>query len=686
MNRTTLEQSANLWNRFDVAFLEAKRVAPNFERAKEMLWSKAESRRSASMPERLYLEYEQFLIATASLCYAQSCGELNLMGDWAMWALVEEPKEHFVQDIELRRLYDFRKCPEIFYSPGYEAASVIYFNGLYDYARKRVAFKEVCEISWPYAQEIFFTVMSPPPQNIHPVEVFLGCAMLTWAVRDCQEKAPSLAKLIEEQVSNQALPAELRGLFCLTLATRAGQFTGHSSAYWARRALTEFYDSLSNLDRAQMMVSVLNMERQGRTDAEAALAQMAIVRAESNHGRTLAATREAAQTVEYVTPYFVWAINMSASDLLLRGLQTWYCQGDDATHPDPNSFLFSMPFGETGSVLLCGNEKRELVRNTQYPLEGVSRKMMELLSTYTTVAGADNGSLPIPERYGFALEYVKGLSDVLHDGYCPDGLDVPGQPKCQLILPMEGHPIQGTQLAAWGRTWPIRSSLAEPRPDRVVKSVLIWCGDVYSGQMELEMVEAAFKTAGAQIQFVNPETSTPEEFLREYENSGYDVLWVASHGDLDHWSPHQIKLHLARDRSAVMLDDLWNCLPDGEGRRLLVLNVCDGARFGEPGLLPRIGLAAGLTGPTQATISHLWPVRSLPSAAFGAYLAHFVASGMSFFDAYCTTLLSLQKSAADVGVELDSFYGGEFQLVQSLKSSSANFSNIETWGSAAFFE
>ena len=204
--------------------------------------------------------------------------------------------------------------------------------------------------------------------------------------------------------------------------------------------------------------------------------------------------------------------------------------------------------------------------------------------------------------------------------------------------------------------------------------------------MELYLVEAAFKAAGAEVTMVAPETSDPADFLKVYEDSRYDVLWVASHGEFNHYMPHQVELRLAHDKSRVMLDDVWNRAPNVDGRRLLVLNVCDGARFAEPGLLPRIGLAPGLSCPTQATISHLWPVRLLPSAAFGVCLAHQVAQGLSFFEAYCATLAALRKSAWQIGVDLEAVYGADHQLIASLKASNDDFSKIETWGSAAFYQ
>ena len=654
-----------------------------------MLMARANDWTTAAMPERIYLAYEQFLIATASLRQAQIDGEISQMGTWATWALAEQPVEHFAQPITIGRLDEFRLHPEISASPGYEAASVLYFSGLYDYARRRTAFKEICQEVWLDSLRIFMRVMAQHPLHIQPVEAFVGCLMLSWASREWPEKATELVRLFEELVSSEALPPDIRGLFCMALSTHSGRYSSRPIAYWASRALAEFDASLSNLDRVQMMVTVLNLESKGRVEAEAVLKQMAVVREERSEGMTLlGATRNAGQTSEYIAPYFVRTMKLSTPDLVLKGLQTWYRQSDATDPLDPNSVLFGMPFGESSSILLCGADLRELVRETQDPLVSVSRKMMEFLSTYTTVAGADNSDLTVPEkdRVGFPQERVEGLLEALQNAYCPEGLEVPGNASCQLVLPPEGHPVQATQLAVWGRTFPICSSLARPRPDRVSRSVLIWCGDVMSGEMELEVIEAAFRGAGALVKVVKPDTSTPAEFIKEYETGEYDVFWVSSHGELDHWSPHEIQLRLAHDKSAVMLDDLWNRVPENDGRRLLVLNICDGARFGDPGLLPRVGLAAGLSSPKQATVSHLWPVRSLPSAAFGAYLAHGVASGMPYFDAYCASLEALRKPAFDVGAELETLYGHQFQLVKSLKSSNADFSHIETWGSAAFFQ
>jgi hypothetical protein len=678
---------STLWLRFHKVFLEAIRVAPDYQQSKQMLELHCERMRAAELEERMYLAFEQFLIATASLRVASQDGELSQMGDWITWAVTAEQQVHFMQEMELGRFADFRNSPAIALSPTYEAANVMYFSGFYDYARRRTAMKEIAETLWPYAMAVFQIVMDQPPRMIASPEIMLGCMMLTWAAKESHERARKFAPFIEAMVSANALPLPHRAYFCLTLSTSAGRFSSLTPNDWARRALQEFGEFLSELDHTQLMTNLLREDEHGRIDAEAILVQMAKTRALRNRGlSTLAATRDAAQTAEFIQPYFVRTVASAASDLVLRGLQTWYNQIYPNDELDSRQVLFTVPFGETGTTVLCGTERHLLERDTQLALEEVSLRMMEFLGTYTTVAGADNASLPVPERPGHPMEQAVGLAKALQNAYCPVGLEVPGGAQCQLILPMEGHPIQATQLANWGKTWPIASSLGKPRGDRPPKSVLIWDGGTITAPMESAMVTAAFELSGATVRVITPQTCSPEKFMIEYQNAEYDVLWVASHGLLDPWSPHDVRLHLAPDNSAIALADLWNRVPDSGGRRLLVLNVCDGARFAEPGMLPRVGLAAGLSTPSQATISHLWPVRYYSSAAFGAYLSHFVSTGTPYFDAYCATMAALRKPARDVGIELRELYGRDFELTDRLRDKDEDYSDIEVWGSAAFYQ
>lgn len=80
-----------------------------------------------------------------------------------------------------------------------------------------------------------------------------------------------------------------------------------------------------------------------------------------------------------------------------------------------------------------------------------------------------------------------------------------------------------------------------------------------------------------------------------------------------------------------------------------------------------------------------------PSAAFGALLGHAISRRLSFFDAYVTALQGLRKYAQFIAADLEQLYGrradgSQFELIERLGRQEAEFSRIETLGSAAFFQ
>lgn len=684
-NLQDLQAAMMLWSRFDRLF-SSQVCCTDFLASKKLLWEKAAEQKNQSDPERTVLQFEQFIVGTLALRNAQERGEVGEMGSWIQWALTTEPTDEPIHELEIGRFIAFENYNAFASWPGFIPLKVIFFNGFFDYVRRRTAFKEIAEELWVIASLTFVTTLSFPPDHIDVPEIMLGCMMLTWAAKESFERAKVLTPLIEACVSRSDLHPALRSRLSLTLATNGGRFSEQDSTYWSSRTLVDFGDYLSSLDKAQMMSTTLSVDSNGPKDAALVIAQMALVRKERSKGQSLlSATRGAAQTIEYILPFFWKTLAMNEAGLLLQGLQVWYGQSDPKVPLDANKVLITLPFGQISTSFLIDGGKYDLLRDTQSVLVDVSHAMNDFLGTYSTVAYADNSKIPFPERPGVPKELQRNLLPALAKAYCPLGMSMPRNAESQIILPMEGHPIQTTQLAVWGQTWPISSSLSGNRQERKLRSVLIWGGGTITEPMETEMVETAFRSAGASVKVVAPLTCTAANFLNEYQNTEYDIFWVASHGEFNHWSPEKVQLHLCPEKTSVSLEDLWNKAPITDERRLLVLNVCDGARFAEPGLLPRIGLAPGLASASQTTISHLWPVRPYPSAAFGAYLAYYLAQSESYFSAYQASLKSLRKSSSDIGLELAELYGKEFELTTRLSKQEEDFSVFETWGSAAFF-
>lgn len=89
--------------------------------------------------------------------------------------------------------------------------------------------------------------------------------------------------------------------------------------------------------------------------------------------------------------------------------------------------------------------------------------------------------------------------------------------------------------------------------------------------------------------------------------------------------------------------------------------------------------------PNEADQRRRWKHSLIIPSSARPCLAHQVAQGLPYFEAYCAALAALRKSAGQIGTDLAALYGQDFQLIDSLRASDDDFSGIEIWGSAAFY-
>lgn len=99
-----------------------------------------------------------------------------------------------------------------------------------------------------------------------------------------------------------------------------------------------------------------------------------------------------------------------------------------------------------------------------------------------------------------------------------------------------------------------------------------------------------------------------DDFLRMYQSSEFDLIWIDTHGEYDQFNPHRAGLVVA-EGAVVQLGQLIGRAPTQVvGRRLLVLNACDSAASGPIGAPGGLGLASSLASAKQAVVAHFCPV------------------------------------------------------------------------------
>ncbi len=162
----------------------------------------------------------------------------------------------------------------------------------------------------------------------------------------------------------------------------------------------------------------------------------------------------------------------------------------------------------------------------------------------------------------------------------------------------------------------------------------LWAADndFYSA-FEIDAVADVLAAAGVEIDRRTGNGAVPTDFLDAYANPDFDIVWVAGHGQIDHWRDGSTEL-IAGENCRVGIDELLaQDQRDGE-RRLAVFNICDGGASAVNGGIQKLGFAPMLASSRQATISHLWPVNPLIAAAFGVGLAKALADGAGLHAAF----------------------------------------------------
>lgn len=158
-----------------------------------------------------------------------------------------------------------------------------------------------------------------------------------------------------------------------------------------------------------------------------------------------------------------------------------------------------------------------------------------------------------------------------------------------------------------------------------------------------------------------------------------DLIWIAGHGEIDHWRHGSSRL-VAGHECFVGIEDMIELTPTSAGRRLLVLNICDGGMSAVNGGISRLGLAPMLANAKQATISHHWPVQPPMAGAFGTLLAASIADDIEFFPAFQAALNNLRCPLEEVIMSIRARIPG-LEIVQRIQNSNTTTQSIFNFGS-----
>lgn len=628
--------------------------------------------------------FAQFMVGAVGASHAVSQYELNEAGDWLAWSLTDAIEDGPVQTMDVGRLEAFLN-PMITSWPPFAEMYTGWFRDFFYYARRRAAMPEIAKAILPVA---FRTIELRWKRPLSETLAMAASNLLSWSVQEFPGAAPGVAPLIARSARDLAVDGRVRLILAMTLAAKPGEALGENTGYWRALALGELAAWHRGHERLQLLIDEFGSRDEPRLFDD-------VLQEIDTYQRGVdqrdAHDVDVFRGLDALAPLLKVAVHICLTrhqgkrvvDLLAH----WYGVGSAEAFP-AQELLIQCPFYSDGNLALVDTDAFHAEGDPQELLVALTQASNEFLGTYHSVQGAVTRP-HIADRPGVVDEAAGASFEArLADAYLPAGLaERTWTFSGQIVVPSQGHPLQAIQLRHGATCAPIVASLQRPSPDRTVQRVALWSGaGSMTEELERNAVAAAFRQGGVNVDVVTPDQASVDRFMDLYESDAYDVVWLMSHGTFDHYAPKRASLVIDENGGEIGISELLKRTPRGDRRRLLVLNVCDGGRFEEIGVLPRVGVAPAAATAIQATISHLWPIHGISAAIFGTLLANRLASPVSFFDAFTQTLRHLREGKEEVTALLRVAAGNDAEeLVSRLERSRIDLTNIAHWGSPVFY-
>lgn len=447
--------------------------------------------------------------------------------------------------------------------------------------------------------------------------------------------AELLIRDLEPMVDDTAVPGSTRALLACFLSSRPGLRTRVPLDERASRALVNLADYLDAGQRLQLLVTacataasevqhhiqalegavdLLNSELEKAYDEDAVACQTARSRRFDSFApviRVLLENGDAATAFGLLRRWHGVVEEVEATDIPL------FCARIEEAFLWVSSSRVVRTEPHNGALIDLLNETLGLT------LVDSSRP--------TTPELPDRPGVPQYDR-GDALEATAIAA--LQPRQAVEGLGIDGAAISGIVnLAFERLPLAHLLHSVGAPLLPLVASYERPEADRPIHKAQVWVGELLMTTYESEIVPDVLQSGGASVEVINIADASAEAFKEAYVDPDVDLVWVISHAEHGHWRPDSTELILSEDER-VTVGELAGLEPSGDGRRLLVLNTCEGAAAAALGGPSQVGLAGVAAGRGQAVISHLWPILPVPAAVFGALLAVGLSRGNDFLEAY----------------------------------------------------
>lgn len=642
----------------------------------------------------------RFFLAAKLVEYCQAYGRSSLAFDWLLCALSDRPWASIEAGHPLEVVYYPARLRQFEISPtpvirGTARWAVISFiHSLYYYSWTSGGLRELAEVVLEDSQLLVCGAMKRSDAQLATMGVEAASALAAWWLQSERPNAPDVVRGMAELYDRPGAPEEARKLVAIALATSVGGRAGQPRVEWARRALSQHDELLTQHEPVQMLVaSCTTPEEMAEKYDEVMAAVERYTRNCDDHrsGDRVNIAFRRIQLFDVFAPFVVGLVRGGHCSEAVTATAAWFSVPAERRR---KSSVLALLSGIDEGVMYAVDDRAVTVPHDS---GAANRRLVEAVNhAFDTniVVRDDHAFPPTPkagrwgERGGSADELAEATAAYYELDRAADeitrshglGLFQPHSVQAPLV------PLVRSRL---GVAWPTVTSFEEPETDRPVRKALIWSYGPFLGEREARAVAAILEAAGVECELMANEPLTPDEFLRFYTDGSFDLVWVSAHGMFDPREPHRAHIKIASDQSRPMfLTELIRHPVLGPGRRLLFLNVCLGASVAVTAAPPKLGLAAMLASAEQAVVSHIVEVSSFVAPLFGVGAAVSLARGESFFAAFSHALdaVRMERYAAVELVNQAAPQCAEFLVWLQNGTYGVDPDDIRTWGTGAFYE
>ena len=645
--------------------------------------------------EIVVLNYIQHVITVLPLTYLAGHKDLQKSYNWIAFSFCDDLSDKQVKDFEIVRIVEYAEH-EIIHDLLDYSFTGLWISDFYYICRCLSAIPHIARDIFEWSQFIASKVLELRDLATYSM---ITTNMTCWAANNADPRIHGLVNVMERKVAHEETPRQLKCDFLICLSTIVGYYSSQNHWQWAQLCLNEYEDLLKGHQKLQLLLDGTNWAEDSALVAKRddILNEVEIITRENNNyadGNQLNLHKITDRLVELITPFIGSCIDYGEGEFAIDLLQKWYVANPKRLL-EWNKFLIIYPNNPDALKYLISGESHIFECERDALFKASMTAANSFLGISCSVGMVPDFDLHIPNvgRFGVPDENESDAFEAsLVDFYGLNNLRnvfKEAQLSIDGFISIPGHkfPFQYMANKYLSDVWPYAVSLEKPLEDSVIKKICMWCGaGSYTEMIEVNAVRSVLRSSNIEIDYFSSEDTSLSQFIGIYESSDYDVIWVMSHGEYDHWEPGSVKIEIGAGEYLSLEQVLRLKVPKCNTRRLLFLNVCDGATYSDLGGIPKLGFAPALSNSQQCVISHLWPVNPYAAALFGALYAIAISKGCSFFNAYSDALNNMTSSNDLIFQLLDEFVDDEGELKARILNQSIECAKIAHAGSPAFFQ